>query len=81
MGDYSEDEHKPGYASQYRYIPNQTGQFEAKVENLHRRHQGQTPADAELNYLDEVKNFEMYGVDLHQAKVSVIAALRCRLYS
>ena len=55
LGDYADEEHKPGYASQYRYVPNQTEQFEAKVESLHRRHQGQTPADAELNYLDEAK--------------------------
>ncbi|KAJ6225298.1 hypothetical protein RDWZM_003843 [Blomia tropicalis] len=68
LGDYGEDEHKPGYASQFRYIPSQSKQFEAKAESLHRLHQGQTPADAEMNYLEEAKNLDLYGVDLHPAK-------------
>lgn len=69
LGDFCEEDHKPGYAAQFRYIPGQNGQFEAKVESLHRLHQGQTPADAEVNYLDLAKNIELYGVDLHSAKV------------
>lgn len=72
LGDYAEEDFEPGYANRFRYIPNQTPQFEAKVENLHRRHQGQTPADVELNYLDEAKNLDLYGVDLHHAKVSFL---------
>ncbi|XP_017482818.1 PREDICTED: tyrosine-protein phosphatase non-receptor type 4-like [Rhagoletis zephyria] len=68
LGDYSEEDFASGYASRFRYIPNQTEKFEAKVEKLHRRHQGQTPADVELNYLDEAKNLDLYGVDLHHAK-------------
>jgi len=30
---------------------------------------GQSPADAELNYIDNAKKLAMYGVHLHEAKV------------
>nr|XP_027194217.1 tyrosine-protein phosphatase non-receptor type 4-like [Dermatophagoides pteronyssinus] len=68
LGDYCEEEHRPGYSNEFRFIPNQTDEFCHKVESLHRLHQGQTPADAEFNYLEEAKHLELYGVDLHNAK-------------
>lgn len=30
---------------------------------------GQSPADAEFNFLEVAKNLDLYGVDLHFAKV------------
>ena len=33
------------------------------------RFSGQSPAEAELNFLENAKKLAMYGVDLHQAKV------------
>lgn len=30
---------------------------------------GQLPADAEFNFLDHAKRLDMYGVELHSAKV------------
>lgn len=31
---------------------------------------GMTPAEAEMNFLENVKKLSMYGVDLHHAKVT-----------
>ena len=68
LGDYSPEEHSNNYCSDFCFVPNQTEEFEKKVISLHRMHSGQTPADAELNYLEEAKKLEFYGVDLHQAR-------------
>jgi len=70
LGDYCPDEHKQGYISQIKLIPNQTNDFEQKVSELHRLHKGQNPADAEYNYLEQAKRLDMYGIELHKAKVT-----------
>ena len=33
---------------------------------------GQSPADAELNYVENAKKLAMYGVHLHDAKVGLL---------
>ena len=69
LGDFCAEDHKPGYISQIKLIPNQTQDFEQKVSELHRLHRGETPADAEFNYLEHAKSLDMYGIELHRAKV------------
>lgn len=70
LGDYDSDEHINNYLSDFHFAPNQTPELEEKVMELHKQHKGQTPAEAELHYLENAKKLAMYGVDLHQAKDS-----------
>ncbi|CAL1277250.1 unnamed protein product [Larinioides sclopetarius] len=70
LGDYDPEEHASNYLSDFRFAPNQTPELEEKVAELHRQHKGQTPAEAELHYLENAKKLAMYGVDLHEAKDS-----------
>ncbi|XP_022688314.1 band 4.1-like protein 3 isoform X1 [Varroa jacobsoni] len=68
LGDYDPDEMGSDYLSSFRLAPNQTPELEEKIVELHRQHKGQTPAEAELHYLDNARKLAMYGVDLHPAK-------------
>ncbi|KPJ03025.1 Protein 4.1-like [Papilio xuthus] len=47
-----------------------TSDLEDKVDELYRKHKGQSPAEAELNYLENAKKLALYGAELHQAKDS-----------
>ncbi|KAF4526750.1 hypothetical protein B566_EDAN015097 [Ephemera danica] len=70
LGDYDADEHGNTYLREFRFAPNQTPELEEKVMELHKTLKGQTPAEAELHYLENAKKLAMYGVDLHPAKDS-----------
>jgi tyrosine-protein phosphatase non-receptor type 4 len=50
-----------------RLIPNQNEELERAAMELHLTMRGMTPADAELRFLDEAKELEFYGVELHGA--------------
>ncbi|KAH8311430.1 hypothetical protein KR044_006277 [Drosophila immigrans] len=65
LGDYDQRRHSKGYVSEFRLLPNQSSELEARVSELHQQLKGMSPSSAELNYLDKVKWHDMYGVDLH----------------
>lgn len=69
LGDYDPDEHQDNYISEFKLVLNQSHKLEQNVMELHKTAmKGQTPAEAELNFLKKATLLETYGVDPHSVK-------------
>ncbi|XP_040829991.1 protein 4.1 isoform X1 [Ochotona curzoniae] len=68
LGDYDPELHGVDYVSEFKLAPNQTKELEEKVMELHKSYRSMTPAQADLEFLENAKKLSMYGVDLHKAK-------------
>lgn len=71
FGDYNEEEHGTTYLNEFKFIPEQSATLIKHTIELHKLHKGQSPAEAESNFLKHAKDLELYGVDLYQAKVVI----------
>ncbi|XP_017768724.1 PREDICTED: FERM, RhoGEF and pleckstrin domain-containing protein 1 [Nicrophorus vespilloides] len=68
-GDYvSEDYPDHTYLSSYKFVPHQDHEMERKIMENHKKHAGQSPAEADLNLLETARRCELYGVKMHPAK-------------
>ncbi|XP_069751372.1 protein 4.1-like isoform X4 [Narcine bancroftii] len=68
LGEYDPELHGTDYVSEFRLAPNQTKELEEKIMELHKTHRAMTPAQADLQFLENAKKLSMYGVDFHPAK-------------
>ncbi|XP_055345746.1 FERM, ARHGEF and pleckstrin domain-containing protein 2-like isoform X2 [Paramacrobiotus metropolitanus] len=67
-GDYSPDNYRDyTYLLKYRFLPQQDVMFLSQVRDSHLQLVGQSPAEADLNFLETARRCEMYGMRLHAA--------------
>jgi len=68
-GDYViEDYPDHTYLSSYKFVPHQDHELERKIMENHKKHIGQSPAEADLNLLETARRCELYGVKMHASK-------------
>ncbi|XP_023243661.1 FERM, ARHGEF and pleckstrin domain-containing protein 1-like [Centruroides sculpturatus] len=68
-GDYvSEDYPDHTYLSSFKFVPHQDAEFQKKIMENHKKHVGQSPAEADLNLLETARRCELYGIKMTSAK-------------
>uniref|UniRef100_U5EY02 FERM, ARHGEF and pleckstrin domain-containing protein 1 n=1 Tax=Corethrella appendiculata TaxID=1370023 RepID=U5EY02_9DIPT len=68
-GDYAvEDYPDHTYLSSYRFVPQQDNSMQRRIMENHKKHVGQSPAEADLNLLETARRCELYGMKMHPAK-------------
>nr|XP_018899801.1 PREDICTED: FERM, RhoGEF and pleckstrin domain-containing protein 2 isoform X2 [Bemisia tabaci] len=68
-GDYvAEDYPDHTYLSTYKFVPHQDQELERRIMENHKKHVGQSPAEADLNLLETARRCELYGMKMHPAK-------------
>ncbi|XP_062717284.1 FERM, ARHGEF and pleckstrin domain-containing protein 1-like isoform X5 [Aedes albopictus] len=68
-GDYApEDYPDHTYLSSYRFVPQQDHTMQRRIMENHKKHIGQSPAEADLNLLETARRCELYGMKMHPAK-------------
>ncbi|XP_026841258.1 FERM, ARHGEF and pleckstrin domain-containing protein 1 isoform X3 [Drosophila persimilis] len=56
------------YLSSYRFVPHQDASVQRKIMENHKKHVGQSPAEADLNLLETARRCELYGMKMHPGK-------------
>eukprot|EP00092_Neocalanus_flemingeri_P004431 GFUD01004766.1.p1 GENE.GFUD01004766.1~~GFUD01004766.1.p1 ORF type:complete len:1020 (-),score=189.29 GFUD01004766.1:493-3552(-) len=68
-GDYVvEDYPDHTYLSSEKFVPGQDEELERRICDNHKKHTGQSPAEADLNLLETARRCELYGTKMHSAK-------------
>ena len=69
-GDFNEEDYPDaGYLSTFKFVPHQDPEMEKRIRENHRKHVGQSPAEADLHLLETARRTELYGIKMHPAKV------------
>lgn len=67
-GDYVVDDYPDHtYLSSYRFVPHQDPMLQMKIMENHKKHVGQSPAEADMNLLETARRCELYGIKMHEA--------------